>query len=107
VTKVALTLTINGQRHEVLTEPHRTLLDVLRTDLGLTGTKENCLEAECGVCTVLLDGRAVNACILLAAQCQGRPVLTIEGLGATASSTRSSRHSSIMVRCSAVTASRL
>jgi carbon-monoxide dehydrogenase small subunit len=64
-----------------LTEPHRTLLDVLRADLGLTGTKENCLEAECGVCTVLLDGRTVNACILLAAQCQGREVLTIEGLG--------------------------
>ena len=81
MTKVALTLTINGQRHEVLTEPHRTLLDVLRVDLGLTGTKENCLEAECGVCTVLLDGRAVNACIVLAAQCQGRQVLTIEGLG--------------------------
>jgi carbon-monoxide dehydrogenase small subunit len=81
VTKLALTLTINGQRHEVLTEPHRTLLDVLRADLGLTGTKENCLEAECGVCTVLVDGRTVNACILLAAQCQGREVLTIEGLG--------------------------
>jgi aerobic-type carbon monoxide dehydrogenase small subunit (CoxS/CutS family) len=81
VTKIALTLTVNGEHHEVLTEPHRTLLDVLRADLGLTGTKENCLEAECGVCTVLLDGRAVNACILLAAQCQGRHVLTIEGLG--------------------------
>ena len=81
MTKLALTLTINGQRHEVLTEPNRTLLDVLRADLGLTGTKENCLEAECGVCTVLEDGRTVNACILLAAQCQGREVLTIEGLG--------------------------
>jgi len=81
VTKVALHLTINGERHDVLAEPHRTLLDVLRADLGLTGTKENCLEAECGVCTVLLEGRAVNACILLAAQCQGRDVLTIEGLG--------------------------
>jgi len=81
VTKLALTLTINGQRHEVLTEPHRTLLDVLRADLGLTGTKENCLEAECGVCTVLVDGRTVNACILLAAQCQEREVRTIEGLG--------------------------
>ena len=80
MTKVALALTINGERHEVLTEPHRTLLDVLRVDLGLTGTKENCLEAECGVCTVLVDGRALNSCILLAAQCQGREVLTIEGL---------------------------
>jgi aerobic carbon-monoxide dehydrogenase small subunit len=81
MTRIALQLTINGERHEVVTEPHRTLLDVLRVDLGLTGTKENCLEAECGVCTVLLDGRAMNACILLAAQCQGRNVLTIEGLG--------------------------
>ena len=80
MSKLALTLTINGERHEILTEPHRTLLDVLRTDLGLTGTKENCLEAECGVCTILLDGAAVNACILLAAQCQRRAVLTIEGL---------------------------
>ncbi len=80
MTRIAIELTINGERHEVVTEPYRTLLDVLRVDLGLTGTKENCLEAECGVCTVLLDGRAVNACILLAAQCQGRDVLTIEGL---------------------------
>src|SRR5947207_9125268 len=80
MSKVAVELCINGERHEVLTEPHRTLLEVLRADLGLTGTKENCLEAECGVCTVLLDGAAVNACILLAAQCQGRAVLTIEGL---------------------------
>src|SRR4029077_2973403 len=80
VTKVALTLSINGERHEVLAEPHRTLLDVLRVDLGLTGTKENCLEAECGGCTVLLDGRAVNSCILLAAQCRDHEVITIEGL---------------------------
>ncbi len=80
MSKVALALRINGEPHEVLTDPHRTLLEVLRLDLGLSGTKENCLEAECGVCTVLLDGRAVNACILLAAQCQGREIVTIEGL---------------------------
>ncbi len=80
MSRLALSLRINGETHEVLTEPHRTLLDVLRDDLGLTGTKENCLEAECGVCTVLLDGLAVNACILLAAQCQGREIVTIEGL---------------------------
>jgi len=54
---------------------------VLRGELGLTGTKENCLEAECGVCTVLLDGKAVNSCILLALQCAGRSIVTIEGLG--------------------------
>jgi len=76
----ALTLTVNGERHEVRVEPHHTLLDVLRTSLGLTGTKENCLEAECGVCTVLMDGAAVNACILLAVQCPGREIVTIEGL---------------------------
>jgi len=80
VSRLALSLRINGEQHEVLTEPHRTLLDVLRDDLGLTGTKENCLEAECGVCTVLLDGLAVNACILLAAQCTDREIVTIEGL---------------------------
>jgi carbon-monoxide dehydrogenase small subunit len=80
MSKLALTLTINGERHEVLTEPHRTLLDVLRVDLGLTGTEEYCLVAECGVCTVLLDRHAVNSCIVLAAQCQGREVVTIEGL---------------------------
>ena len=78
----ALTLTVNGEIHQVLAEPHRTLLDVLRADLGLTGTKENCLEAECGVCTVLVDGLAVNACIVLAAQCRGRSIVTIEGLAA-------------------------
>ena len=76
----ALTLVINGERHDVRAEPHHTLLDVLRTELGLTGTKENCLEAECGVCTVLVDGAAVNACILLAVQCPGREIVTIEGL---------------------------
>ena len=82
MTTLALSLTINGATHEVVVPPHRTLLDVLRNDLGLTGTKENCLEAECGVCTVLLDGMAVNACIVLAAQCRGREVTTIEGLAA-------------------------
>lgn len=75
-----LTLDINGETHEVVVAPHHTLLEVLRTQLGLTGTKENCLEAECGVCTVLLDGAAVNSCILLAAQCAGREIVTIEGL---------------------------
>ena len=76
----SLHLTINGERQTVEIEPHWTLLHVLRDRLGLTGTKENCLEAECGVCTVLLDGKAVNSCILLAMQCDGRAVVTIEGL---------------------------
>jgi carbon-monoxide dehydrogenase small subunit len=80
--RVALRLTINGDAHDVLVEPGRTLLEVLRNDLGLTGTKENCLDAECGVCTVLLDGLAVNACIVLAVQCRARAIVTIEGLAA-------------------------
>jgi carbon-monoxide dehydrogenase small subunit len=80
--RTTLSLSINGERHELAVEPSRTLLEVLRTDLGLTGTKENCLDAECGVCTVLLDGVAVNACILLAVRCRDRAITTIEGLAA-------------------------
>src|SRR5262249_56308239 len=79
---IVLTLTINGDRHDVSVEPSRTLLEVLRGDLGLTGTKENCLDAECGVCTVLVDGVAVNACILLAVRCRDRAIVTVEGLAA-------------------------
>src|SRR5712671_335508 len=78
--RIAITLEINRERHEALVEPDRTLLDVLRTDLGLTGTKTNCLDAECGVCTVLVDGEAVNACLYLAVVAQGRAITTIEGL---------------------------
>jgi carbon-monoxide dehydrogenase small subunit len=81
MSKSVIELDINGERHEVAVEPHATLLEVLRGPLGLTGTKENCLEAECGVCTVLLDGQAVNSCILLARQAQGRRIVTIEGIG--------------------------
>ena len=79
--RVPLTLVINGDRHELRIEPHWTLLHVLRAELGLTGTKENCIEAECGVCTVLIDGKAVNSCIRMALQCQGCDIVTIEGLG--------------------------
>ncbi len=78
---IPLQLQVNGEAHDVLVEQHWTLLHVLRQQLGLTGTKENCLEAECGVCTILLEGRAVNSCILLAIQCRGRNIMTIEGLG--------------------------
>ena len=78
--KIPITLTINCERHDTLIEPDRTLLEVLRTDLGLTGTKTNCLDAECGVCTVLVDGVAVNACLYLAVVAQGKAITTIEGL---------------------------
>src|SRR5687767_9800696 len=78
--KIVLEIEVNGERYETLVDPHRTLLDVLRDDLGLTGTKTNCLAAECGVCTVLLDGAAVNACLVLAVTARGRAITTIEGL---------------------------
>jgi len=81
--RIPITLTINRDLHEALIEPDRTLLDVLRGDLGLTGTKTNCLDAECGVCTVLVDGLAVNACLYLAVVAQGRAITTIEGLAST------------------------
>jgi carbon-monoxide dehydrogenase small subunit len=77
---MVIELTVNGRAERVLTDPLRTLLDMLREDLGLTGTKDGCREGECGTCTVLLDGRPVNACLVLAGQAAGREVLTIEGL---------------------------
>ncbi|MBP6818806.1 MAG: (2Fe-2S)-binding protein [Ferrovibrio sp.] len=73
---------INNKIHDLEIEDSATLLEVLRDKLFLTGTKQNCLEAECGVCTVLLDGRSVNSCILIAAQCEGRKITTIEGMAA-------------------------
>lgn len=76
-----LNIIVNGENHQVLVEPHWTLLQVLRNEIGMMGTKENCLEAECGVCTVLVDGKAVNSCILLAGQVEGRSITTIEGIG--------------------------
>jgi carbon-monoxide dehydrogenase small subunit len=69
MTPLAITLNVNGHRYSLAVEPQRTLLNVLREDLGLTGTKQNCLEAECGVCTVLVDGQAVNSCIYPVLRC--------------------------------------
>jgi aerobic carbon-monoxide dehydrogenase small subunit len=76
----AIDLKVNGQTHHIQTVAHKTLLDILRDDLGLTGTKDGCSEGECGACTVLLDGRPVNACLVLAGQANGHELLTIEGL---------------------------
>ncbi len=78
--KHSINLTVNGIGHEVDVEPYRTLLDVLREDLGLTGTKRGCDHGDCGACTVLLDGRAVNSCLVLAMDARGRDILTIEGM---------------------------
>jgi aerobic-type carbon monoxide dehydrogenase small subunit (CoxS/CutS family) len=73
-------LVVNGSPRAVAVEPHHTLLEVLRDDLGLTGTKECCLVGECGACTVLLDGRSVDACLVLAVEADGLEIGTVEGL---------------------------
>jgi aerobic-type carbon monoxide dehydrogenase small subunit (CoxS/CutS family) len=75
-----VSLQVNGETHTLDIEPQETLLHVLRERMGLTGTKSNCEEGECGACTVLLDGRPVNSCLLLAVRAQGFLIQTIEGL---------------------------
>jgi len=80
MTRQVLRLTVNGQAHEVFVEPRRTLADVLRDDLELTGTHLGCEHGVCGACTVLLDGLAVRSCLMLAVQAGNTEVTTIEGL---------------------------
>jgi xanthine dehydrogenase YagT iron-sulfur-binding subunit len=77
---VAMTLNVNGREHTLALEPRVTLLDALRERLELTGTKKGCDQGTCGACTVLVDGKRVNACFTLAIMTQGRAVTTIEGL---------------------------
>ena len=79
--KQALNVTVNGRAEAIDVTPRARLLDALRIDLGLTGTKEGCGTGDCGSCTVLLDGNAVNSCMVLALQAEGREITTIEGLG--------------------------
>jgi aerobic-type carbon monoxide dehydrogenase small subunit (CoxS/CutS family) len=79
-TKVHLRLIVNGEPQEAAFAPHKTLLEILREDLGLTGTKHGCELGECGTCTVLLDGRPVLSCLVLGLECEDRPVITVEGL---------------------------
>jgi xanthine dehydrogenase YagT iron-sulfur-binding subunit len=76
----SVTLSINSDQHALVVEPRRTLLDALRYDLGLTGTKKVCDMGDCGACTVLVDGQAMYACLLLAVDCAGQAITTIEGL---------------------------
>ncbi|TFZ01296.1 (2Fe-2S)-binding protein [Ramlibacter rhizophilus] len=78
--KDIITVTLNGEERELAVLPHRSLLDTLRTDAGLTGTKKGCDVGECGSCTVMLDGEPVNSCLVLAMEVDGRSVTTIEGL---------------------------
>jgi len=78
--KSEISFYVNGSAVTLSVDAHRRLLDVLREDLGLCGTKEGCGEGECGACTVIVDGRAVNACLYPAPEIDGKQVLTIEGL---------------------------
>lgn len=78
--KQVITLTINNEERELAVAPNRSLLDALRNEAGLTGTKKGCDVGECGSCTVMLDGQPVNACLVLALEADGRSVTTIEGL---------------------------
>ena len=78
---IRLNLTVNGDAQEVLFPPYKTLLEVLREELGLTGTKHGCELGECGACAVLVDGEPQLSCLVLAAECEGRSIETVEGLG--------------------------
>jgi carbon-monoxide dehydrogenase small subunit len=78
-----LTIKVNGQSHSLMMEPNKTLLEFLREDLSLTGAREACDTGGCGACTVLVDGRPVYSCLVLALECQDKDVLTIEGLATT------------------------
>ena len=80
VSKAHLRLTVNGESVEAAFEPHKTLLEVLREDLGLTGTKHGCELGECGTCAVLIDGKPVLSCLVLGLDCEGRRVETVEGM---------------------------
>ncbi len=78
--KALVSMTVNGERVEAAFEPHKTLLEVLREDLALTGTKHGCELGECGTCAVLVDGKPVLSCLVLGLECEGRRVETVEGM---------------------------
>ena len=80
LTKVHMVLSVNGEDQEVAFAPHKTLLEVLREDMDLTGTKHGCELGECGACTVLVDGEPRLSCLVLGLECDGRDIRTIEGL---------------------------
>ena len=79
--KRRIELNVNGQVYEVFVEPWKTLLEVLREELSLTGAKRGCDDGNCGACTVILDGKAIKSCLMLVPQAKGKTILTIEGLG--------------------------
>jgi aerobic-type carbon monoxide dehydrogenase small subunit (CoxS/CutS family) len=79
-TKAHLALEVNGETQEIAFAPHKTLLEVLREDMGLMGTKHGCELGECGACTVLIDGQPELSCLVLGLECEGRKIVTVEGL---------------------------
>lgn len=79
--KIHVSTTVNGEPRELLCEPRQVLSDALRSNLGLTGTKEGCTTGDCGACSVMLDGALVCSCLVLAAEAEGREILTVEGVG--------------------------
>jgi carbon-monoxide dehydrogenase small subunit len=82
--KARLSLTVNGEAYDILVAVHKTLLEILREDLGLTGTKHGCELGECGTCTVLVDGAPVLSCLALPVELEGRAITTIEGMASGA-----------------------
>lgn len=85
---VTISITVNGALHTIEIPAHLTLLELLRDELNLTGSKRCCGEGECGACTVIMDGEAVNSCLILAAEADGTEVTTVEGISATAAGAR-------------------
>jgi carbon-monoxide dehydrogenase small subunit len=82
--RIRISATVNGRQRAYDVEPHHTLLESLRDDLGLTGTKECCLVGECGACTILVDGRSADSCLMLAVEADGATIETVEGLARVA-----------------------
>ena len=78
--KIPITLTINEETYEILIQPWQTLLSAIRDEVGLTGTKEGCSNGNCGSCTIIVNGRSVDSCLMLAGEADGKEILTVEGL---------------------------
>ena len=78
--EIDIELSVNGKNYQLKVEPRRTLVEVLRENLGLLGTKKSCNEGECGACTLIMDGKAVTSCLVLALDAQGKDIITVEGL---------------------------
>lgn len=81
IEEIRIRITVNGERHELMVEPSLRLIDLIREKLHLTGTKEGCGKGECGACSVIMNGKLVDSCLILAWQADGKEILTIEGMG--------------------------